>query len=455
MIAYLPEIYPDELVYSWFCRYYVHSGCLTHKTALQEILYKRCNNPSKEFIGHLNPEMKSEIQKIYSIDDLIIKHTMYPQYARFIPSDRKKEALYHLEHDFCDAHYLFTILPRIQADSHLKYCPLCVKEDREIYGEAYWHRKHQIRNMIVCPKHKCMLADSEVTAKSEQTFTFCPAENFTSSNKAVITDNQSAIEYSKYLDKIFDTPIDFENDIPLSTVLYVGMSKTKYMKPSGKSRYTKMLADDMKAFYEKIDLKNIASIHQIQKILLGIRFEFSVVCQIAFFLGMKVEELTNPILTIEHIRQEQGSQYIKDRIPIDWIQYDDETAPLLEQIASDIYNGVTSEIGRPERVSEKIIYKELGLSKSRLDNMPKCRVIFNKYTETYEENWARRIIWAYNKLKSDGVPFYWSDIRSLSGVKKKNFESTIPYLQKHTDIATIDAIVALVLSYNKIVKKRG
>ena len=24
MIAYLPELYPDELAYSWFCRYYAH-----------------------------------------------------------------------------------------------------------------------------------------------------------------------------------------------------------------------------------------------------------------------------------------------------------------------------------------------------------------------------------------------------------------------------------------------
>lgn len=28
MITYLPEIYPDELVYSWFCRYAIHSGYL-------------------------------------------------------------------------------------------------------------------------------------------------------------------------------------------------------------------------------------------------------------------------------------------------------------------------------------------------------------------------------------------------------------------------------------------
>ena len=72
MISYLPEIYRDELVYSWFCRYYVHSGCLTHKKALDDILYKRCNNPSKEFLGHLNPEMQKQIQEIIPLE-----HDMY------------------------------------------------------------------------------------------------------------------------------------------------------------------------------------------------------------------------------------------------------------------------------------------------------------------------------------------------------------------------------------------
>ncbi len=56
MITYLPEIYPDELVYSWFCRYYVHSVYLTHKAVMTQLLFNSHNNLSKEFIGHLNPE---------------------------------------------------------------------------------------------------------------------------------------------------------------------------------------------------------------------------------------------------------------------------------------------------------------------------------------------------------------------------------------------------------------
>ncbi|MDE6055387.1 MAG: TniQ family protein [Lachnospiraceae bacterium] len=65
------------------------------------------------------------------------------------------------------AHHLFAILPRTEDNQWLKYCPLCAGEDRERYGETYWHRRHQIRNMNVCTRHKCRLKSSKVPAKSE------------------------------------------------------------------------------------------------------------------------------------------------------------------------------------------------------------------------------------------------------------------------------------------------
>ena len=445
MIVYLPEIYPDELVYSWFCRVYVHSGYISHKMALQDILYKECNNPSKEFLGHLNLEMEQMIKQLYSIDELIIKHTMYPQYARFIPLEQKKMALYRIGYDFCDVHHLFTVLPRTGSEQNLRYCPMCVKEDRYIYGEAYWHRKHQIRNMYVCPKHECMLIDSGITAKSDQTFTLFPAETSVKDAEIRYAENHLEIVYTEYLSDIFDAPIDFEKDTPISAVLYHFMSKTKYLKPSGKTRYTRQLADDMNGYYKGIGLNEVASIYQIQRALLGKGFDFSVICQVAFFLGMGVEELAEPVLTHKQIEQERNSHFMKDAKSINWKTYDDEIAPFLEQVASDIYYGKASETGRPERVSERIIYRELGLPEHRLEKLPKCKAIMEKYQESYEENWARRLIWAYQKLKAErkGEEFYWSDIRLISGVKKKNIGRVIPYLEKHTDADTVKRIKEL------------
>lgn len=444
MISYFPAIYPDELVYSWLCRYYVHSGFFSSKSAMQELYCKRSDNPSKEFIGNLNPGAMEQVAKMYPLGKLVLEHTMYPQYARFIPLKQKKTALYRLGHDNCDAHHLFCVLPRHEGEHYLRFCPLCVNEDRETYGETYWHRKHQIRNMSVCTKHKCRLVESSVSAKSEQSFTFCPAEHYIGCDKAISEEDQLMIRYAMYLESVFDAPIDLNNDIPISSIMYDGLSRTKYLKPSGRSRYTKMLADDLRMFYREIGLYNIASMYQIQKVLLGSRSDFSVVCQIAFFLGMEPEKLTSPALTPEQVQQEQDSHYMKDAAPVDWVQLDTDMAPILEKVVQGVYDGTANENGRPERVSERLVYREMNLLGHQLENMPRCKAIFERYAEPYPESWARKIIWAYQRLKGQGKPFYWSDIRTISGVKKKNFPLTIPYLVKYTDADTANQIIAIV-----------
>jgi len=147
MISYLPELYPDELVYSWFCRFYIHGGYLTHKAALADLFEKRSCNPSKEFIGYLNANAQKIISKAIPINKLVTEHTMFPQYARFIPSDKKIAALRLLGEGSTDPHHLLTILVRNPNSRSLKFCAACVQEDREKYGEAYWHRSHQIRNI--------------------------------------------------------------------------------------------------------------------------------------------------------------------------------------------------------------------------------------------------------------------------------------------------------------------
>lgn len=444
MITYLPELYPDELVYSWFCRYYAHSGYITYKSALEDILYKRHNNPSKEFLGRLSPQMLQAIQSRYNIEDLIKNHTMLPQYARFISIEEKEKAIYHIGYDFCDAHHLFAILPRHECDAFLKYCPLCVSEDRRKYGETYWHRTHQLRNIQVCHKHGCLLVPSDVSGKSEGDYTLNPAETHTATTEPVMVINQDKFKYAKYLSDVFSTEMNLEKDIPISAVLYNAMKSTKYMKSSGRSRYTKQLAEDMHRYYMSIELPDIASMYQIQRVLLGDRFDFSVVCQIAYFLGMSVAELTAPQLTEAEIYEEQNSHYMKDKEPIDWNAYDAETAPRLETMAYAIYTGSANFSGRPERVSEKIIYREMGFPQHRLEILPLCRAVFEKYAESYEENWARRIIWAYEKLSGENKPFYWSDIRKLTGVKKSNIEKVIPFIKKHSTRKIARSIIQII-----------
>jgi hypothetical protein len=238
--------------------------------------------------------------------------------------------------------------------------------------------------------------------------------------------------------------MDFERDIPISAVLYTAMARTEYMKHTGRSRHTQRFADDLRAYYEGMGLSGIATMNQIQRTLLMGHTEFTTVCQIAFFLGMTVEELTAPELTPEQIATERETHYTRDRTPVDWAEFDAETAKILEPLAQSIYDGTFRADGRPERVSERLIYRVLDLQGHRLENMPLCREIIHnsRYTESYPEHWTRRLVHCYYQLKKERgeKPLYWVDLRKVSGVKERNLHKVIPLLHKYTDPKTAKAI---------------
>lgn len=37
MLSYFPNLYPDELLYSWFARYHDHSGNTSSKQTMKEL----------------------------------------------------------------------------------------------------------------------------------------------------------------------------------------------------------------------------------------------------------------------------------------------------------------------------------------------------------------------------------------------------------------------------------
>ena len=304
MISYLPELYPDELVYSWFCRLYIHGGYLTHKATLTDLFEKRSCNPSKEFIGYLNADAKSVISKAISINTLVAEHTMFPQYARFIPSDKKIAALRLLGEGSTDPHHVFTILIRNPNSEWMRYCPLCASEDREKYGETYWHRSHQIRNVNICPKHKCHLINSSVSIRNEAAFSFYPAQTTVKDDDIIYSQNELEHRFTNYCAELIASPITFQNNTPVRSVIYKAMKDTPYMKSTGKSRYTTRFYQDITDFYSSINLQNPIGFSQIQRALLGKLTEFTTITQIAFFLGISVDELINPKLSDAEIKEE-------------------------------------------------------------------------------------------------------------------------------------------------------
>ena len=60
--------------------------------------------------------------------------------------------------------------------ARLRYCPDCVREDVERYGETYWHRMPQLPGVEYCIRHGNPIQESNVTLR-QITMAFCPASH--------------------------------------------------------------------------------------------------------------------------------------------------------------------------------------------------------------------------------------------------------------------------------------
>lgn len=162
MIGGFPDLYPDELLYSGMARYADWMAYQTQK-ALSCDLFGEARvravldlpNRLDYLISALPPG------HCYTADKLIDQHTLWPYYAPFLPPERSVRVRQALHGDNRLSVYVIAGLQLRQARSYpiLHFCPQCAVEDRQHYGETYWHRIAHIPAIAVCPVHQVWLED--------------------------------------------------------------------------------------------------------------------------------------------------------------------------------------------------------------------------------------------------------------------------------------------------------
>ena len=145
MLGFLPEPYPDELLYSVFARYFVRSGYSNYIFAAEDLFKKRSVRPNFEYLTGLLDEVVDFLTKSQSFTDLLVDHTMFPYHCRFIPQERKEQAINSLISMESNYHDLI-LFPKRKITQTMRYCPKCAADDRTTKGETYWHRIHQNKN---------------------------------------------------------------------------------------------------------------------------------------------------------------------------------------------------------------------------------------------------------------------------------------------------------------------
>jgi hypothetical protein len=160
MLPFFPDPYPDELLYSVFSRYHLWSGNMNYKETQNDLFGNHSAKPIFDLPSRIDALVKQlPIGANYSSEGFIYNNTLYPYYAVFLPPERADQVLAEMKGDHGGSiHMRIGIMAGgICSISGLRYCPTCLKDDYETYGEVYWHRTHQAPGVFVCPKHSLYL----------------------------------------------------------------------------------------------------------------------------------------------------------------------------------------------------------------------------------------------------------------------------------------------------------
>jgi hypothetical protein len=178
MTSFFPTPYPDELLYSVLARYHVRSGNLSPKATLRELFGSTTITATVDLPSHLNALVQNlpPLSK-HTVESLIQNHTLYPFYAPFLFPDKAELVNSSMiEHSWGDIHTRAGIMASsVRTPSRLRFCPACFREDQEKYGEAYWHRLHQLPGVVVCHVHLTLLQDSNVAVRAANKHEFIAA----------------------------------------------------------------------------------------------------------------------------------------------------------------------------------------------------------------------------------------------------------------------------------------
>lgn len=263
MIKFLPRIYPDESVHSFLCRLYVHSGYVWHIGFANEIFAKGHEVPEYNFINTFNGAFRRTLEGSISYKTLLLEHTLFPYYARFLPKDRRSQAYDYAMSNKPYLHKYLSIPPKKQ-EHYLCYCPKCVETDRALYGECYFHVSHQIPATHICPIHNCKLVDTPIPNTKTKNTILAPLEHVISACgevKAIEYEpDNTLVKVAKYIYDTLHQPLLLESEIPIGDFLTVKL-QDKYLSPRGEQRHLAELYADMSVYYQNLrdyDISNLS-----------------------------------------------------------------------------------------------------------------------------------------------------------------------------------------------------
>lgn len=99
---------------------------------------------------------------------------------------------------------------------------------------------------------------------------------------------------------------------------------------------------------------------------------------------------------------------------------------------------------RPKKVTVFAVEKVLHLSSKKISlHLPKSLAEIQRHQESQEQYWAREIIWAVRQVESTGSALTWRRVRDLTNMRRRNFETCLPYIPDYAEKELAEQIIHL------------
>lgn len=482
MIFYFPKAYPDELLYSQLARYYVKSGYTAYRFAAEALYRNKTTKPNIEFINTFTDEALQAITNNSTFETVVLKHTMFPYYARFLNYERRNQALKAVV-EMRNDYYNLLCFPKNKnaVIRYLRYCPVCAKVDRQQYGETFWHRKHQMIGVDICPLHYCRLINGNIPINSKSSPSLITAEESIRDDSEIDTSsNEIECKVARYVAAVFSSAVDMDSIARIGDYLHSRMTNTKYLSLRGQQRNITVLISDYSAYYQNLSNNSLSEQWQLQKIFTNDRFGTYEICLLAMFLNIAPDELIH--MQLPRKRQQdmfdaeirrlhkQGVNYaeIARRLNAsydvvksigegrygkyhycsespqkggakkkDWANIDEERLPVVINCIKKLQNPDK----RPVKISVGMIERLLHYPKKSIYNCPQCMAEIQRNIISQEEYWAQELAWAINKLISEHKHIHMTNLQRLTNMRKQDVVSCIIYLGKYIDKELINKVI--------------
>ncbi len=170
MLGSFPSPYPDELLYSVVARYHIRSGNKSFRQTHEELFETTDLQPDKIVLPNNLNFLINQLPKgsKLTVESLIKRNTLYPFFRNFLTPIEIYSFKNLLRAKSSTSISQVAKISNKERNRVLKFCPQCCVEDEQEYGEAYWHRQHQIPGILVCLKHQVPLVDSQVLLENKQ-----------------------------------------------------------------------------------------------------------------------------------------------------------------------------------------------------------------------------------------------------------------------------------------------